>query len=154
MPKINLDTIPSISSTGYPAPYDEPVKGRYKQNIGDTGGLSQFGAGLITLKPGAWSSQRHHHSAEDELVYILAGQPTLIDDHGEQILKPGDFTTHPAGDGNGHHMINQTDEDVVFLIIGTRNPEEDHCRYPDIDLDLPATGTRDRLYRKKSGQAW
>ena len=90
---------------------------------------------LSRLPPGEWSSQRHWHSHEDELVYILSGHPILIDDTGETELAPGDVTVHPAGDANGHHMINRTNEDVTFLIIGTHDPESDSCYYPDIDLE-------------------
>jgi len=103
--------------------------------------ITQFGVHHITLPPGIWASQRHHHSAEDEFVYILSGHPTLIDDDGETTLSPGDSCAHPAGDGNGHHLINKTEEDVTFLVVGTRTPETDHCRYPDADLEV-------RLYPK------
>lgn len=82
-------------------------------------------------------------------MYVLSGQPTFIDDAGERVLSAGDVTAHPCGDGNGHHMINHTQEDVVFLVIGTRAPERDHCRYPDVDLDLPATGTATRVFKSK-----
>ena len=151
MPKINLDEIIETSGDDYPAPFDKPCFTRRKKAVGDFGGLTQFGAHIITLPPGAWSSQRHWHSAEDELVMILQGHPTFIDDAGETTLKPGDITAHPAGDRNGHHMKNDTEEDVQFLIIGTRNPQKDHAGYPDIDLDLPANGTAKRVYVRKDG---
>jgi len=124
--------------------------GRSSRGLSEAGGLTQFGTNLVTLAPGAWSSQRHHHSAEDELVYILSGNPTFIDDKGDRILAPGDITAHPMGDGNGHHMINRTDKDVTFLVIGTSNAQNDHARYPDVDLDLPANGTKDRVFTGKS----
>lgn len=151
MPKINLDKVAETVGTTYPAPFDTPCRSRGKKAIGDAGGLTQFGAHIITLPPGAWSSQRHWHSAEDELVMIMEGHSTFIDDDGETILNPGDITAHPAGDGNGHHMINNTDKDVRFLIIGTRNPEKDDCHYPDINLDLPANGTAERIFSNKNG---
>ena len=149
MPKIILEDIAQTIGTDYPAPFDAPCLARRKQAIGDAGGLTQFGAHIITLPPNSWSSQRHWHSAEDELVMILDGHPTLIDDSGETPLKPGDITAHPAGDGNGHHMKNESDKDVRFLVIGTKHPEKDHVYYPDIDLDLPANGTSEREYRGK-----
>ncbi len=151
MPKISLKDVPETSGTNYPSPFDGPCLDRSKKAVGDFGGLTQFGAHIITLPPGAWSSQRHWHSAEDEMVMILEGHPILIDDHGQTELSPGDITTHPAGDGNGHHMQNLTNEDVRFLIIGSRNPGSDHAHYPDIDLDLPANGTAKRVYRRKDG---
>lgn len=151
MPKITLKNVPETSGTNYPAPFDTPCVHRRKKAIGDFGGLTQFGAHIITLPPGSWSSQRHWHSHEDELVYILKGTPLFIDDDSETRLSPGDFTAHPAGDGNGHHMKNDTDEDVSFLIIGTRNPKADSGHYPDIDLSIPANGTANRVFTRKDG---
>lgn len=151
MPKIKLETVPETSGSNYPAPFDAPCQVRLKRAVGDAGGLTQFGVLHVTLPPGAWSSQRHCHSAEDEFVYIISGHPTLIDNKGETQLSPGAMTVHPAGDGNAHHMINKTDKDVVFIVVGTRTPETDHARYPDIDLDLPANGTAERVYHRKDG---
>ena len=154
MPKITLDDVTETHGTDYPAPFDAPCQSRRKQDIGDAGGLTQFGAHIITLPPSAWSSQRHWHSAEDELVMILEGHPTLIDDSGKTVLKPGDITTHPAGNGNGHHMKNESGKEVRFLIIGTRHPEKDHVFYPNIDLDLPANGKDKRIYVRKDGTTY
>lgn len=151
MPKIDVSRIVQTRGATYPAPYSAPCDGRRKRAVGDAAGLSQFGVVQITLEPGAWSSQRHCHSAEDEFVYILAGHPTLIDEGGETALSPGDMTAHPAGDGNAHHLINRTDFEVIFLVVGTRSPQKDHARYPDIDLDLPANGTANRRYQRKDG---
>jgi len=151
MPVVKPSQIPVHSGSGYPAPFDEPCQTRHREALSDAGGLSQFGVHRITLEPGAWSSQRHWHSAEDELVYVLAGYPTLIDDSGETALSPGDVTTHPAGEANGHHMINRTDANVVFLIVGSRRPEEDTGSYPDIDLQIPANGTAERVFMRKDG---
>ena len=150
MPILDLSAITPKTSCGYFAPLDAPCKGRSSLRLSDAGGLTQFGANLITLAPGTWASQRHHHSAEDELVYIISGHPTFIDNDGERVLSPGDVTAHPMGDGNGHHMINRTDEVVTFLAIGTKNAQNDHVRYPDVDLDLPANGTAERVFVKKT----
>lgn len=150
MPILDLKTLTPKTSCTYPAPFDAPCKGRRSLRLSEAGGLSQFGANLVTLAPGAWSSQRHHHSAEDELVYIISGNPTFIDDEGERILSAGDVSVHPFGDGNGHHMINRTKSDVTFLVIGTSNAAQDHARYPDVNLDLPANGTKDRVFTQKS----
>ena len=151
MPKLNLNQIAPLIGTRYPAPYDAPCKVRSALRLSDAGGLTQFGAHLITLPPGAWSSQRHHHSAEDEIVYIISGHPTLYEGGEPIALSPGDVTVHPMGDGIGHHMKNESDKDVVFLVVGGRNPETDSCVYPDVDLDLPANGTPSRPYQRKDG---
>lgn len=154
MPKINPDTVEVTIGTSYPPALNEPCKNRLARRLSDAGGLTQFGVHHVTLPPGIWASQRHHHSAEDEFVYILSGHPTLIDDFGETALAPGDSCAHPAGDSNGHHLINKTEEEVVFLVVGTRTPEIDHCRYPDVDLDLPANGTATRLKYHKDGSLY
>ena len=154
MPKIDIRQAPTRTRSGYPEPFDEPCKRRHRVSLSEAGGLTQFGAHIITLPPGEWSSQRHWHSHEDELVYILSGHPTLIDNDGETVLAPGDVTTHPAGAANGHHMINRTGQDVRFLIIGTHNPMADSCHYPDIDLVLPANGTPNRIFTRKDGRAY
>ncbi len=154
MPKLDLTKIRPRVGSNYPAPLDAPCLNREGQRLSDAGGLTQFGANLMTLSPGAWSSQRHHHSQEDEMVYIVVGNPTLYESAVGVVLSPGDVTTHPMGDGIGHHMKNETDREVVYLVIGGRNPETDHVVYPDIDLDLPANGTANRRYQRKDGSTY
>lgn len=127
--------------------------------LGNAGGLDQFGVNLVTLpavKEGdkSWASQRHWHSGEDEFVYILSGNCTLIDDTGETPLSAGDACTHKANDGNGHHLVNNSGADVTFLVVGTRQPGNDYCRYPDIDLDLPSTGKPKRKFSHKDGTVY
>ncbi len=154
MPVINQKAITPKTGSTYPAPFDTPCIARSNLKLGDAGGLTQFGANMVTLSPGAWSSQRHYHTAEDEFVYIISGRPTFIDDNGRRILTPGDCTAHPAGDGNGHHMINETEHDVLYLVIGSRRSEIDSGIYPDVDLHIPANGTADRVYKNKKGEAY
>lgn len=151
MPKLDLKNVDVKTGSSYPAPFNKPCLARQSERLSDLGGLTQFGVHRVLLKPGAWSSQRHWHTHEDELVYILQGRPILIDDSGETQLEPGDVTTHKAGDANGHHMVNRSDENVVFLIVGTRNPNEDSGNYPDIDLQIPANGTPERMFTNKKG---
>ena len=141
MPKINSKNVSVTIGTTYPAPLDTPCKLRVSRRLSNAGNLTQLGANHVTLPPDCWASQRHHHSVEDEFIYILTGHPTLIDDDGETPLKPGDSCAHPAGDNNAHHLVNNSGKDVTFLVVGTRNPEQDHCQYPDVDLDLPPNGT-------------
>lgn len=154
MPKLDLDNIPEQVGTGYPAPFDAPCLDRIGKDLSTSSGLTQFGARLVTLPPGSWSSQRHWHSYEDELVYIISGHPTFVENDGAQTLSPGDITAHPGGDGNAHHLKNETDKPVSYLVIGTRAPEQDHCHYPDIDLDLPRTGDDARIFQTKNGDPY
>ena len=106
---------------------------RTKHPLGDVFGLANFGVNLTRLAPGGVSALRHAHSRQDEFVYILAGRPTLHTDEGRTLLLPGMCAGFKAGSGNGHHLVNDTDEDVVYLEVGDRTPG-DEGTYPDDDL--------------------
>lgn len=134
MPRLDLDAIARHTGSGYPPPFDRPCLRRTRQRLGDAGGLSDFGVNLLELQPGAWSSQRHWHSAEDEFVWVLEGEVTLIDDAGEQVLHAGDCAAFAKGVRNGHHLVNRSQSIARCLEVGSRKPDEDACDYPDIDL--------------------
>lgn len=135
--KIDIDSAPTTAGTRYPSPYDEPCRERFRRRLGDTAGLTQFGVNLTRLPPGCWSSQRHWHAAEDELVYILEGEAVLVTDAGEETLRAGDCAAFKAGVPDGHHLQNRSDRDVVLLEVGSRRPHEEAVDYPDIDLQIP-----------------
>jgi uncharacterized cupin superfamily protein len=136
MPKIDLDAIDQINRTGYPPPLSDVVQGRWYRRLGPAAGLSEFGVSHVVLKPRAWSSQRHWHEGEDEFMVMIAGEAVLIDDQGRTPLIPGDCAAFPRGDGNGHHVINESDADCVFVVVG--RPSASACHYPDVDLYLDA----------------
>jgi uncharacterized cupin superfamily protein len=134
MPKIDVATVPKRWGSPYPAPFDTPCAGRVRQRLGDAGGLADFGVNLMRLPPGNWSSQRHWHSAEDEFVYVLEGEVTLVEDGGaEALLRAGDCAAFPRGSGNGHHLINRSGAMAVYLEVGTRSPD-DVTICSDIDM--------------------
>ena len=133
MPKIDIASLPVDSRTNYPEPFNKVVLGRSRKRLGNAAGLDQFGVNLTTLKPGAASALRHWHEKEDELVYILAGEVVLIENDGATVLKPGDAAGFKAGVANGHHLVNNSNRDAVFLEIGTRAKHE-RAEYPDVDL--------------------
>ena len=140
MGKIDLAAAALRIGSGYPAPFDEPCKERKRLRLGDVARLTHFGVNLLRLPPGAWSSQRHWHTAEDEFVWVVEGDVVLVTDAGEQTLKAGDCAGFPAGEPNGHHLQNRSIRDVVVLEVGSRRPKEDGCDYPDIDLVIPPGG--------------
>ena len=148
MPKIDLSAMPQTNATGYPSMYADVVAGRWCRRLAPASGISDFGASHVTLKPGAWSAQRHWHEGEDELVVMLAGQAVLVDDRGETVMRPGDMAAFPKGDGNGHCLRNDSDVDCVFVAIG--RPPANTCHYPDIDMHLPAGGT----FTRKDGSGF
>jgi uncharacterized cupin superfamily protein len=152
MPKIDIANVPVENRTNYPGPYKDVVAGRFRKRIGNAVGLDQFGVNITTLKPGAASSLRHAHEAEDELVYMLEGEVVLIEDDGETVLRPGDAAGWKAASGVHHHLVNRTSRDAVYLEIGTRAPR-DRATYADADLMVvkDENGTR---YTHSSGEPY
>lgn len=144
MPKLDLDTIPQTNATGYPAPFDAAVAGRWYRRLAPPSGLTAMGVSHVVLQPGAWSSQRHWHDSEDEFVVMLAGEAVLVEDGGETLLRAGDCAAFPAGVANGHHLQNRSQEDAVFLAIGA-GPRGGGA-YPDIDMVFTEAG-----YFRKDG---
>ncbi|MGH8280719.1 MAG: cupin domain-containing protein [Gammaproteobacteria bacterium] len=138
MKKINTEKAPTRHGTGYPEPYDQPCRSRKRWRLGNAAGLTQFGVNLLRLPAGAWSSQRHWHSTEDEFVYVLEGEVVMVTNNGEEILRVGDCAGFKAGDPDGHHLQNRSKKEAVILEIGSRNPKGDGVDYPDIDLAIRA----------------
>ncbi len=148
MPKIDKATLETrVGSPNYPAPFQPVCAGRHKTALGNAVGLTQFGVNLTRLEPGAASALRHWHEAEDEFVYILEGQCALIEDGGETILGPGDYAGFKAGVANGHHLVNKSNGDVLYLEIGSRAPSE-RAHYPDDDLKFERDGKQLRILHK------
>jgi uncharacterized cupin superfamily protein len=130
---VAADAAPRLQRSNYPEPFASRMAGRLKRPLGDPFGLTNFGVNLTRLAPGAVSSLRHAHSRQDEFVYVLEGEPTLITDEGETLLRPGMCAGFKAGTGNGHHLVNRTARDVVFLEVGDRSAGDTGV-YPDDDL--------------------
>ena len=142
------DIEPRIGS-GYPPPFNAVALGRRKYALGNHAGLRQFGVNHTVLPPGDQSALRHWHTHEDEFVYILEGEVILITDDGEEILRAGMCSGFPGGIDNGHHLINRSEEDAVFLEIGSR-VAEDEGHYPDDDLHARKT-ENGHVFTKKNG---
>jgi uncharacterized cupin superfamily protein len=132
MPKLNLDAIPQTNATGYPAPFDAAVEGRWWRRLAPAGGLTAMGASHVVLKPGAWSSQRHWHKGEDELLVMLSGEAVLVEDDARTVLRAGDVCAWAEGVANGHHLINESAADCSFVAISA-GPDLGGV-YPDIDM--------------------
>lgn len=144
MPKIDIAAAALRTGTSYPPPFDEPCLKRERRQLGDAGGLTQFGVNLLRLPPGEWSSQRHWHSHEDEFLWVLEGEVVLVTDAGEEVLRSGDCAAFKAGMADGHHLQNRSDRDAVVLEVGSRDGDRDVCDYPDIDMLADAEGFRRR----------
>jgi uncharacterized cupin superfamily protein len=152
MPKIDIAAIPAQARSNYPEQFRKLVEGRSRQRLGDAAGLTQFGVNIARLKPGAASALRHWHEVEDEFVYIVEGELTLIEDGGEVTLKPGDAAGFKAGVANGHHLVNKSQRDAVYLEIGTRAASE-RAHYPDVDL-LYERDERGQRSTRKNGEPY
>jgi uncharacterized cupin superfamily protein len=136
MTKIDVNSLAEILGSRYPAPFDQPCRQRARRRLGDAAELTQFGVNLLRLPPGTWSSQRHWHTEEDEFVFVLDGEVTLVTDDGEEVLRSGDCAGFKAGVADGHHLQNRSVREALVLEVGSRRPAEDAAFYPDIDLKI------------------
>jgi uncharacterized cupin superfamily protein len=133
MKKIDLSIVPAQTGSTYPHPFDEPCMAQSCQRLARYAGLTQFGVNLTVIEAGAWSSQRHWHSREDEFVWVLDGELTLVTDAGEETLRAGDCAAFRSDEPDGHHLVNKSGRPARVLEIGTTDPQ-DRCTYPDIDM--------------------
>ena len=120
------------STTNYPSPFAERVKGRFKRPLGDLFGIASFGVNLTTLEPGAQSSIKHRHSVQDEFVYVISGELVLAHDDGETLLTAGMCAGFPHA-ASAHHLLNRSNAPATYLEVGDRQPG-DSADYPDDDL--------------------
>jgi uncharacterized cupin superfamily protein len=151
-PALDPAEVPARAGTSYPEPFKELCRTRIKRVLGDALGLGNFGVNLVTLPPGAGSAQRHWHSHEDEFVYLVEGEITLVTEDGEQLLTAGQVAGFPAGRADGHHLVNKGGAPATYLEVGDRNAE-DVCSYPDIDLHLAPTPDG-QVYTDKKGERY
>jgi len=147
--RIDVARLASVVGTLYPPPFDEPCRARGRTRLGDAAGLTQYGVNLLRLPPGAWSSQRHWHVAQDEFVYVLSGEVTLVTNAGEEVLRAGDAAGFKANDPDGHCLQNRSGGDATVLEIGTRL-DDDMAHYSDIDMVAPAGG-KPAVYTHRDG---
>ena len=146
---VAADTPPRAQSSTYPEPFFSRTLKREKRPLGDLFGLKSFGVNLTRIAPGGESALRHAHIRQDEFVYILEGRPTLVTDSGRTSLAPGMCAGFRGGTGDAHHLVNETDADVVYLEIGDRLPG-DGASYPDNDLSVVMVDGKPR-YSHKDG---
>jgi uncharacterized cupin superfamily protein len=135
MKKIDFSTVPLQTGSNYPAPFNLACNDQSTQPLGRHAGLTVFGVKLTVIGPGAWSSQRHWHSHEDEFIWVVQGELTLVTNAGEEMLSAGDCAAFRRGDPDGHHLINKSGRPAKVLEIGNSDPL-DLCVYSDIDLTV------------------
>ena len=146
MPKLDLEAIGATNRTTYPAPYAAQMSRRWYRRLAPTAGLSDFGVSHVVLRPGGVSSQRHWHEEVDEFLVMVSGEAVLVEDEGETVLRAGDCAAWPKGVPNGHHLLNRSESDCVFVVVGSRDRGD--CRYSDVDLHWDGG---EGVYRRKDG---
>ena len=146
-PALDPATVPGQSGSRYPEHLRQKVANRVRHRLGDAAGLTKFGVNLLRLPPGAWSSLRHWHTHQDEFIYVLSGEVTLVTDEGRQVLQQGHAAGFPAGRANGHHLINRSAADALVLEVGDRTPG-DEADYSDIDMLVRLIDGEERYVRK------
>jgi len=152
LPALDPLSVSARKGSVYRHPYRAQLAGREKRALGDALGLTNFGVNLVALDPGDWSSPRHWHSHEDEFIYVLEGELTLVTDAGDQRLTAGMAAGFPAGVEDGHHLVNQSDAPARYLEVGNRS-NNDVAQYPDIDL-VGRNGPGGRLFTNRKGEPY
>jgi uncharacterized cupin superfamily protein len=137
----------------YPEPFASMMNGRTKRKLGDFFGLTNFGINLTELSPGAMSALKHHHSKQDEFIYILRGSPTLVYGNDEYLMSPGECFGFRKGNKIGHHLVNHSDSSVVYLEMGDRTAE-DMVEYPGNDLIAKSDNKGTWIFLHKDGSAY
>ena len=153
LPAFDPFTLAESNATLLPEPFAEANRRRWNRRLGAHAGLADFGVVLTRIEPGGQSSQRHAHAVQDEFVWVLEGRPTLVSDAGEQVLEPGMCAGFPKGTGDGHHLVNRSETDVLLLVVGDRTPG-DEVLYPDDDLHGRPTAEGGYLFTHKDGSPW
>ncbi|SOC01978.1 cupin domain-containing protein [Rhodobacter maris] len=152
MPKLDLSAAPVKTGSIYPAPYAEMMAGRSSRRLGDLAGLTQFGVNIVTLEPGAVASLRHWHLNEDEFALVLEGELILVEDAGEEAMRPGDCAAWKAGVANGHRFVNRSDAPARFLVVGSK-AETEVATYSDVDMQIHIAGGKAR-FTYQDGSDW
>jgi uncharacterized cupin superfamily protein len=153
LPALDPHTLPARTTSGYPEPFRSRVLPREKRALGDATGLTKIGVNLTTLPPGKESSMRHHHTQEDEFVYVVEGEVVLITDGGEQLLPAGTCAGFPAGSRDGHHLVNRGDRPARYLEISNRDPA-DGAEYSDDDLAFVRGPGGKLIFTHKDGKPY
>jgi uncharacterized cupin superfamily protein len=151
-PALDPGQVAAQAASGYPEPHRSRVAGRHRKRLGDVAGLKNFGVNMVTLDPGSESSMRHWHEKQDEFIFVVDGEVTLVTNAGRQRLGPGMCAGFPAGSPDAHQLVNETNRPVVYLEVGDRTPD-DRAAYPDVDLAARMVDGK-WVYTRKDGRPY
>jgi uncharacterized cupin superfamily protein len=150
---VNADAVPPRTKpSNYPEPFFSRMLKREKRQLGDVFGLKNFGVNLTRLMPGGESALLHRHSKQDEFIYILEGEPTLVTETGEVKLSPGMCAGFPAA-GEAHQLVNRSSQDVLYLEVGDRTPG-DEGSYPKDDIQAVLGADGKWVFTHKDGRPY
>jgi len=150
LPAIDPLTVEGEKGSSYPPVYRGPLEARIRRRIGNALGLRNFGVNIVQLPAGSWSAHRHWHTRQDEFVYVIEGEVVLVTDAGEQLLRAGAAAGFPAGNPDGHHLVNRSGAMAVYLEVGDR-PAEEEAHYPDIDMKASLASSRRGRFTRRDG---
>jgi uncharacterized cupin superfamily protein len=154
LPALDPAAVEPRIGAGYPGALKAVCAGRAKRALTSALGLTQFGVNVTDIPPGGWSAQRHWHSHEDEFIFVLSGELTLITNDGRQHLVAGDCAGFPGGVPNGHHLVNESNVSARILEVGTRD-DRDEGNYSDVDLHVPANHYKGGIvFTRRDGTAF
>ena len=142
--------VPEENASTYPEPFRPAQRKRYHRRLADHAGLKNYGVNMVRVVPGGQSSARHAHTRQDEFVYVLEGELVMVTDAGRETVGPGTCIGFPAGTGDGHHFLNESQSDAVFIVVGDR-AADDEASYPDIDLAWKSGPDGVKAYFRKDG---
>lgn len=110
--------------------YDREETAFRRKELSSAVGADDLGCSLYELPPGMRSWPYHYHTANEEAVYVLAGEGLLRAVDGEVPLSAGDFVTLPADESGGHRIVNDSEEPLRYLMLSTMI-EPDITVYPE-----------------------
>jgi uncharacterized cupin superfamily protein len=119
--------------------------GRHVAPVGAQAGARELAANVYELDPGAVGSPLHVHHANEELLFVLAGTPSLHGPDGTQLLSAGAVVAFPRGQAGAHSLVNRSDAPVRYLVVSTIN-RPDIVEYPDTGATLVVLAEQRRAY--------
>lgn len=136
--RINLDELEF-------APYRDDREGLpavYRCRDAEVGfviGAQKLGYRVSTLDPGHRFCPMHGHAREEELFFVIDGEPSVRTPSGTTRCRKGDFIALPVGANGAHQLLNESDAPATVLLL-SRTEEIETCYYPDSDKYLIETG--------------
>ena len=120
--------------------------GRHVARVGAEAGARELAANVYELDPGAVGSPLHVHHANEELLFVLAGTPSLRGPDGTRLLSPGAVVAFSRGHAGAHSIVNASDASVRYIVVSTTN-RPDVLEYPDTGATLVVLADQRLAYR-------